>query len=159
MHYLSYFFSKNNHVVHTIIWSRGVIIAVQSVWSAIFPLNQNFRFDQIWHRHQTNWISIDSVRPTFDFFQFLRNQTDQREKKEPISLCFSTFSQQPNTKHQKKKLKIMYIFRDHTKIRKYIFPFAFPRFLTTQTPSTKQSSKHTPKKKRTPKKRISEEVY
>ena len=42
----------------------------------------------------------------------------------------------------------MYIFRDHTKIRKYIFPFAFPRFLTTQTPNTKQSSKHTPKKKK-----------
>ena len=35
----------------------------------------------------------------------------------------------------------MYIFRDHTKITKYIFPSAFPCFLTTQTPSTKQSSK------------------
>ena len=27
-------------------------------------------------------------------------------------------------------------------------PFAFPRFLTTQTPSTKQSSKHKTKKKK-----------
>ena len=51
----------------------------------------------------------------------------------------------------------MYIFRDHTKIRKYIFPFAFPRFLTTQTPSTKQSSKYTLKKKK--KRENSEETY
>ena len=105
MHYLSYFFSKNNHVVHTIIWSRGVIVAVQSVWSAIFPLNQNFRFDQIWHRHRTNWITIDSVRPTFDFFQFLRNQIDQRGKKS-------------------------------------LFPFAFPHFLSNQTPSTKKKTQN-----------------
>ena len=38
-------------------------------------------------------------------------------------------------------LKIMYIFREHTKIRKKknLFPFAFPHFLSTQTLSTKQT--------------------
>ena len=35
----------------------------------------------------------------------------------------------------------MYIFREHTKIRKKknLFPFAFPHFLSTQTLSTKQT--------------------
>ena len=51
------------------------------------------------------------------------------------------------TKQAKKKLKIMYIIRKHTKIRKkkkiyiYIYiSFAFPCFLTTQTPSTKHQA-------------------
>ena len=138
MHYLSYFFSKNNHVVHTIIWSSGVIVVVQSVWSAIFPLNQNFRFDQIWHRHQTNWITIDSVRPTFDFFQFLRNQIDKREKKKPISLCFSTFSQQPNTKHKKKTQNHVYIQRSYQNKKIYI-SLCFPTF--SHHPNTKHQAK------------------
>ena len=33
----------------------------------------------------------------------------------------------------------MYIFREHTKIRKNLFPFAFLYFLSTQTPSTKKT--------------------
>ena len=141
---------------------------VRLVWSAIFPPNRNFRFYQIWyrhrivkeeHQHQTNWISIGLVWPAFDCFQFLRNQTDQRKKEKKnkkfvplLSHIFLTPKHQaPSSKkkikkNKKKKLKIMYIFREHTKIRIYIyiyiFSFAFPRFLTTQTPSTKQSSKH-----------------
>ena len=44
----------------------------------------------------------------------------------------------------------MYIFKEHTKIRrkKNLFSFAFPHFLSTQTPSTKQSSKKEKKKKK-----------
>ena len=55
----------------------------------------------------------------------------------------------------------MYIIRKHTKIRIYIYiyiyiSFAFPRFLTTQTPSTKQVAS-TPKKEKKKKKRENRE--
>ena len=74
---------------------------------------------------------------------FLRNQTEQRIKTYFLLLShiFSTST------HQANKyiyiyiyiLKIMYIFREHTKIRKNLFPFTFLYFLSTQTPSTKKT--------------------
>ena len=143
---------------------RGVIGAVRSVWTAIFPPNRNFRFYQIWHRHRTDWISIGSVRPAFGCFQFLRDQTDQRKRKRksqfPFGFPHFLIIQTPSTKQKKKKkLKIMYIFRDHTKIRKYIFPSAFPCFLTTQTPSTKQSSKKKKGRRSVPAKQCTETAW
>ena len=56
-----------------------------------------------------------------------------------LSHIFSAPKHQANTTKKKKNLKIMYIFREHTKIRKNLFPFAFLHFLSTQTPSTKQT--------------------
>ena len=42
----------------------------------------------------------------------------------------------------------MYIFREHTRVRKNLFPFTFQHFLSTQTPSTKQTQeKYTQNKK------------
>ena len=86
---------------------RGVIGAVRSVWTAIFPPNRNFRFYQIWHRHRTNWISIGLVRPAFGCFQFLRNQTDQRKRKSQFPFGFPHFLiiQTPSTKQSSKKKK------------------------------------------------------
>ena len=80
---------------------------------------------------------------------FLETKQIKEKEKANFPLVSHIFS---SSKHQapskkKKKLKIMYIFRDHTKITKYIFPSAFPCFLTTQSPSTKQSSKKKKKKR------------
>ena len=52
----------------------------------------------------------------------------------------------------------MYMIRKHTKIRKNIYiSFAFPRFLATQTPSTKQVA-NTPKKEKKKKRENREEA-
>ena len=75
-------------------------------------------------------------------YDFLETKQIKKIKIKPISFCFPTFSRHLNTKQtqpKKKNLKIMYIFREHTKIRKNLFPFAFLHFLSTQTPSTKQT--------------------
>ena len=65
---------------------------------------------------------------------FLGNQTNERKIKyfPLLSHIFLAPKHQANTKNV---LKIMYIFREHTKIRKKLFPFAFLYFLSTQTPS------------------------
>ena len=135
---------------------RGVIGAVRSVWTAIFPPNRNFRFYQIWHRHRTvreehrhrtNWFQ--SVR--FGRLSVASNflETKQIKEKEKanfplVSHIFSSSKHQAPSKQKKKKLKIMYIFRVHTKIRKYIYIYiyislCFPMF--SHHPNTKHQAK------------------
>ena len=73
-----------------------------------------------------------------------------------LSHIFSAPKHQPPIKKKKKTQNHVYIQRTYQNKKKiYIFPFAFPRFLTTQTPSTKQSSKHTLKKKREQRRNVS----
>ena len=95
--------------------------------------NRNFRFVKFSIKtDQSNWKSIDFdwISVSVGFFGFLFSKKANKEKK------LTNLETHKILTNPKKKL---------TNLED---PFAFPRFLTTQTPSTKQSSKYKTKKKK-----------